>query len=470
MGTECLYAFAGSKLWVNNLTDDPNPSLTTVAGVEACIAEFVWPETDRPDRFGVEAEAFPIVVSEGRPRGRIRLRDGSPSVLSVLDEVAATHSEIFERSEERLVYPTRSGGRITFEPGAQIEHATAPSGTALEVVSELEAVWDLLRAGFWSYQVCLLSLGVDPWNDAELIPQQLDEGRYQAMAAHFGSRGPAGAVMMRNTCSIQVNLDAGTGVTRQERWVVANLISPLLTAMFASSPAVGVSSLRARAWQTLDPTRTGFPDWDQIDDVDPMRDMLVRVLKADVIYIERNGVTTPGRRGWTFGDWVEEGHPTAGNPTPADLDVHLTTLFAEVRARNGTLELRGIDGMPQRWWHVPLLIAGALLYDHVARDQAMEALGPIASRLDKTWYAAAREGLDDPELRLMAQTVAELGLAAARRDSRRFDAQLTDSSEAFVEDFTFRGRSPADDLFPLLDDSRAALRWAEPDHVLRGAA
>lgn len=276
--------------------------------------------------------------------------------------------------------------------------------------------------------------------------------------------------MMRNTCSIQVNLDAGTGATRQERWVVANLISPLLAAMFASSPGVGVSSLRARAWQTLDPTRTGFPDWDRIDDVDPMRDMLVRALKADVIYIKRNGVTTRGRRGWTFGDWVEEGHPTAGNPTPADLDVHLTTLFAEVRARSGTLELRGIDGMPQRWWHVPLLIAGALLYDHVARDQAMEALGPIASRLDKTWSTAAREGLDDSELRLMAQTVAELGLAAARRDSRRFDVQLTDSSEAFVEDFTFRGRSPADDLFPLLDDSRAALRWAEPDHVLKGAA
>ena len=223
---------------MSKLTYDPNSSLTSVAGVEACIAESVWPETDRPDRFGVEAEAFPIVVSEGRPQGRIRLRDGSPSVLSVLDELATTHSEVLERSGERLAYPTRSGGRITFEPGAQIEHATAPSGTALEVVSELKAVWDLIRAGFWSHQVCLLSLGVDPWNDAELIPQQLDEGRYKAMAAHFGSRGPAGAVMMGNTCSLQINLDAGRGVTRQERWVVANLISPFLTAMFAASPAV----------------------------------------------------------------------------------------------------------------------------------------------------------------------------------------------------------------------------------------
>ena len=275
---------------------------------------------------------------------------------------------------------------------------------------------------------------------------------------------------MRNTCSLQLNLEAGTGSTRQERWVVANLISPIITAMFASSPDDGNRSLRARAWQGLDPTRTGFPQWDGIDDVDPMRDMVERVLKAEVIYVKRDGVTIRGRKGWTFRDWVEEGHPTVGSPTAADLDVHLTTLFAEVRPRNGTLELRGIDGMPQRWWHVPLLIVGALLYESDARNQMIEELAPIASRLDHFWLVAATEGLSNPGLRLMAQTVAEMGLAAARRDSIRFDVQLTDSSEAFVEEFTFRGRSPADDLFPLLNDSRAALAWAEPDHAMKGAA
>ena len=458
------------KALVSKLTDDPNPSLTSVAGVEAWIEESVWHETDRPDRFGVEAEAFPIIVDHGRPRGRIRLREGSPSVLSVLDEVAATHPAVIERSMEKLVYPTSSGGRITFEPGAQIEHATAPGDTVLEVVSELEEVWDLMRAGFWSYQVLLLSLGVDPWNDAERIPQQLDKGRYEAMAAHFGSRGPAGAEMMRNTCAFQVSLDAGSGATRQERWVVANLISPILTAMFASSPDFGVRSSRARTWQRLDPTRTGFPKWERVDDVDPMRDLVERALKAEVIYLDRNGVTIRGREGWTFEDWVEGGHPTAGSPTPADLDVHLTTLFAEVRPRNGTLEFRGIDGMPQRWWHVPLVIVGALLYDPSARQNAMDVLGPIASRLNETWGTAARKGLDDPELRLLARAVAELGLTAARRDPDRFDVHLTDSTEAFLDDFTFRGRSPADDLSPLLDDPRAALAWTDSDHVMKGAA
>jgi glutamate--cysteine ligase len=276
--------------------------------------------------------------------------------------------------------------------------------------------------------------------------------------------------MMRNTCALQVSLDTGRGATRQERWVVANLISPILTAMFASSPGFGVRSHRARTWQRLDPTRTGFPQWEGVDDVDPMRDLVERALKADVIYVNRNGVTTRGRKGWTFGDWVEGGHPTVGSPTPADLDVHLTTLFAEVRPRNGTLEFRGIDGMPQRWWHVPLVIVGALLYDPSARQEAMDVLGPIAPRLNETWATAAREGLDDPELGLMARAVAELGLTAARRDPDRFDVQLTDSTEAFLDVFTFRGRSPADDLFPLLEDSRTALAWTDPDHAMKGTA
>lgn len=449
---------------------NPNPILTSTADVEVCIAESVWPATTRPDRFGAEAEAFPIVVENGMPRSRLRLREGSPSVLSVLDKVAAAHSEVLGRSGEELAYPTGSGGWITFEPGAQIEHSTSPAATATEVVAELDAVWELLRGAFWEHDVCLLSLGMDPWNETRNIPQQLDDARYKVMAAHLGSRGPAGAKMMRNTTSLQVNLDAGTGSTRRERWLAANLISPIITAMFASSPGDGSHSLRAKAWQGLDPTRTGFPDWDSVEDVNPTNDMVSRVLKADVMFIKRADLTTSGRRGWSFGDWVRDGHPTAGHPTWTDLDVHLSTLFAEVRPRNGTLELRGIDGVPQRWWHVPLVIVGALLYESDARSRMIEELAPMAPRLDQLWHSAASEGLTNPELERLARRVGEVGLAAARRDPGRFGHELTRSTESFLEDFTFRGRSPSDDLLPLLEDPRKALFWANPDHTMKGAA
>ena len=449
---------------------NPNPVLTSIADLEICIEESVWPDTNRLDRFGAEAEVFPIVVEDGMPKRRLRLQEGSPSVLSILDELAGSRSRVLERSGERLAYPTRSGGWITFEPGAQIEHSTSPAATVTEVVAELDEVWEVLRAIFWEHDVCLLGLGMDPWNETKDIPQQLEEERYKLMAMHFASRGPAGAEMMRNTSSLQVNLDAGIGSNRHERWLMANLISPIVTAMFATSPGDGYHSLRGKTWQTLEPTRTGFPDWDSVDDADPMRDILSRVLRADVMYIKRDDATTPGRRGWSFGDWIHDGHPAVGHPTRADLDAHLTTLFAEVRPRNGTLEFRGIDGMPQRWWHVPLLIVGALLYEPDARSQMIEELAPLASRLDELWHLAASEGLTNPELGRMAQRVAELGLAAARRDPHRFAHKLTQSAETFLEDFTFRGRSPSDDLLPLLQDPRKALTWANPDHAMKGAA
>jgi len=449
---------------------NPNPIMTSVADVEFLVAESVWPDADRPDRFGAETEAFPIVVENGSPWGRLRLCEGSPSVVSILDRAAAAHSEVLRRSTDKLAYPTRMGGRITFEPGAQIEHSTSPAATAIEVVVELDAVWEALRTTFWEDDVCLLSLGVDPWNEAKDIPQQLEEERYKAMAVHLGSRGPAGAEMMRNTSAFQVNLDAGTGSIRQERWLVANLISPVVTAMFATSPGDGNRSLRAKAWQRLDPTRTGFPDWGSVEDADPMKDMVRRVLQADVMYIRRDHGTTPGRRGWSFGDWIRDGHPTVGHPTRADLETHLTTLFAEIRPRNGTLEFRGIDGMPQRWWHVPLLIVGALLYEPEARTQIIDELSPNASRLDQLWHLAASEGLADPEIGLLAQRVGEVALAAARRSPGRFGHEMTRSTETFLEEFTFRGRSPGDDLLPLLKDPIRALSWANPDHAMKGAA
>jgi glutamate--cysteine ligase len=449
---------------------NPNPILTSVADVELFIAESVWPEANRPDRFGAEAEAFPIVVENGLPQGRLRLREGSPSVVSILDGAAAGQSEVLRRSTDKLAYPTRRGGWITFEPGAQIEHSTSPAATVIEVVGELDAVWEGLRTTFWEDDVCLLSLGVDPWNETRNIPQQLEEERYKAMAVHLGSRGPAGAEMMLNTSALQVNLDAGTGSNRQERWLAANLISPIVTAMFATSPGDGYRTLRAKAWQGLDPTRTGFPDWGSVEDADPMRDIVSRALRADVMYVRRDDGATPGRRGWSFGEWVRDGHPTIGHPTRADLDTHLSTLFTEIRPRDGTLEFRGIDGMPQRWWHVPLLIVGALLYEPNARSQVIDELASNASRLDHLWRLAASEGLTNPELQRMARRVGEISLVAAKRDSGRFGHELTRSAETFLENFTFQGRSPGDDFLPLLKDPRKALTWANPDHAMRGAA
>lgn len=452
----------------------PHPSSPTsrplrdVDDVAAHIAATTWaPSTE--DRLGLEVEAFPLLVKDGQPLGRLPLFGDELSVVGVVGEVAAANQAIHPRVGEHLSFPTRFGGAVTFEPGGQFEYSTSPATTTAELRAELDEVWDPLSATFLDHGVCLLALGTDPWHEGAETPQQLEQPRYQAMAAYLASRSPAGAEMMRNTTAVQVSLDAGTGATREERWYAANLISPLLTAMFASSPGPGIRSRRARAWQTLDPTRTGFPRWDD-GESDPVGDTVRSALEADVIFAMRGDQVIPGRPGWRFASWLADGHPVAGQPTADDLQRHLTTLFTEVRPRHGVLELRAIDGLPRRWWLVPLVLAGGSLYDPRARREAIELLEPHRSDLDGLWRRAAGAGLSDPVVGRLAARFATIAIEGARRQPERFDATSISAAATFIEEFTLSALSPSNLLEDLLYDPATALAWAAPEHTMKGAA
>lgn len=430
--------------------------IRSVDAAAKIVTGLAWPEVEQQDRLGLEAEAFVVISRNGTPAGRLRL----PEVLNLVDQAARRASFLRPREDGAYRFETTPGGQITFEPGAQIEHSTSPSGSTAVLESELRMAVEQLRESFTEASSALVSLGVDPWHDTDSVPQQLPLPRYRTMDRYFASRWPSGAVMMRNTCALQVNIDAGSGDVRAERWLAANLISPLLTAIFACSPLAGMKSRRAAVWQELDRTRTGLPEWRSVGDAAPISDCLNRALKANVMFILRDGWAKPGSPGWTFQDWIEEGHPEAGPPTVADLEAHLTTVFFEVRPRNGVLEMRAPDGMPSRWWMVPLVVAGSVLYDDRARSALIDLLEPLAGDLHSFWLRAAREGLNDPELGRVGRRLAALVVEAARRQPERFQERALEATEEYLDRFTLQGRAPADDLARLLDDPRQALAWA----------
>lgn len=444
------------------MTTPEDSRLCSTEDVEAAIAQYILPKDRREDRVGLEIEGFPFLFEQGKPPTRVQLRAGTPSLVELISAVAAVDSDCTGGEPSTGPYITDSGGRITFEPGAQIEYSTAPWTETASVIQDANRVWDTIGATLSDHDMCLVSIGVDPWNDAANIPQQLCVGRYQSMATYLGARGDYGALMMRNTCALQVNLDQGEEDQRDLRWLVGNLISPLLTAMFSTSPEPGAWSARARSWQHLDPTRTGFPTWDANSSANMLSDLLERALKADVIYVIRGEGTITGQSGWSFQNWLDNEHPRAGVPTQTDLETHLSTLFTEVRARQGVLELRGIDAIPQRWWLAPLTLTGAVVYDQRAAEEVTELLGGWGSKLNEVWHTAARIGLGDRSIRQAATKLGEIGLAAATRNQRHFDQESIDSTADFLESHTFRGISPGSVLEPLIGSPEAAIDWAVP--------
>ncbi len=408
---------------------------------EACFS----PPADAPalGRVGVESEFFPIRAgSDWRGTYRLRL----PLVETVLASVDAPF------------------GRFTVEPGGQVEHSTAVHPTASGAVVELERGASTLARAFYECGTVLAATGLDVWHDPSTVPQQLTAPRYVAMADYFVKRGHHGQVMMRHTCSLQVNLDLGPPGVAEERWLVANLAAPVITATFACSPRGDASSSRALAWMGLDPTRTGVPRLLVAGtmDADPVTQLWDFALHADVLLIRTpEGGAVAGTPGWRFCDWLRDGHPQHGKPSAADLVYHLSTLFPEIRAR-GFLEFRGVDAVPSRWRAVPVTLLAGMLYDDRARSEVVGVLERHQRHLPALLRRAATVGVADPELCALAVETWSLALAGAYRLPKGyFRSNDLFRTGAFLDWFTLRGRCPADELRERLEvGTRAALVWA----------
>lgn len=398
---------------------------------------------------GLELELLP--VTRDAPSRRLRL-DRAVGRSPATRTIVAT----------ALADAAAEGSTLTVEPGGQVEVATSVRQTVPEAVDELARTAGRVAARFAAAGAELLAAGLDVWHDLATVPQQLAVPRYERMHAHLAARGQDGPLMMRHTCALQVNLDLGEGAVAESRWWVSNLLAPVATATFASSPGVvagrPVRSRRSLAWQALDPTRTGFAPGVLAGRGSVTDHVLELALAADVLLLPRpDGVPGPGR-GWSLGDWLDGGH-ALGWPTEADVREHLTTLFPEVRAR-GYLELRSVDAVPAAFRRaLVLLVAGAVLDDR-ARDAILALLEPHRAELPGLARRCATDGLSDPRLCALAVEVwayARDGAARLPGVSRADVAAI----EAYVDRFTVRGRAPADELAELLaHDPRGARAWA----------
>ena len=419
----------------------------------------------RLGRIGLEQELFAIAVDRlGRPTGRVPL-EGRHGVFESLDQLAMRNGTLHRHPGPATApreYRLRNGGRLTFEPGGQIEHSTVVHDSATAALEDVSGFQDYLSRALNREGKVLAAAGTDLWHPVKDIPLQLHGGRYQAMSDYFDLRGPWGRVMMRHSASLQLNLDFGPEGVWQERWLLSNLIAPLILATFAASPGRDSSSERALAWQHLDPTRTGFPAKLVSGKGDgPMDEWASAALDADVLLFRRDGTDwEPGRVGWTVRDWIEQGHPELGWPTVDDFDYHLTTLFLEVRPR-GFLELRSCESLPDRWRAAPVVLVSALLYDDRARGMALALLEGLRSELPELWRRAAREGLHDAQLASLAARLWEIALAGVDRlPIDYFGAEAVATVREFLGRYTFAGRTPADRLAELVEDPRRALAWA----------
>ena len=343
---------------------------------------------------------------------------------------------------------------LTIEPGGQLELSSRPRSSVAalcaDVAGDVSDLGDEVSGG----GARLVGMGLAPEGPT---PRLASTPRYDAMDAFFAPAGPAGSIMMTATASLQVNLGLGGEAEVEGRWRRANILGPVLAAVFANSPLrdgapTGWASTRLQVWSAIDPSRTasawapgrGCASWADY------------VLDARVMLICRSGTDfAPLVKPLSFRRWLTQGHEL-GYPTAEDLDYHLTTLFPPVRPK-GWLELRFLDALPPPWWPVATAVAAGLVRDPEAGAQAERAAEPFAGQ----WRRAARFGLADPGLASAAQEC----FAAAAGTLTDGDSGLGEAVVEYAQRFVARGRTPADERLDAWRATGSALLAEDAERV-----
>lgn len=356
------------------------------------------------------------------------------------------------------------GSSVTVEPGGQLELSGRPAPDIVTAVAGLRRDWQGARLTLAEYGLGAAFAGADPLRPSRRINPR---PRYAAMEEHFAAtdRAVPGAVMMNSTAALQLNLQAGPKAGWPARVELAHRIGPTLVAIAACSPwlhgrPTGWKSTRQATWAQLDPRACGpVPGCDggsahSTADSDPAAAWAHFAMSAPVIIVRGRGdETKPVCTSVSFGQWASGRIQLSGRqPTAADLDVHLSTLFPPVRLR-GYLELRYMDVTAPRWWPAIAAVAATLLDDDAAADQAMDA----TERTHRRWGEAARHGLRDGLLADSARRCLEIAASRAPAELRPAVADLAELVES--------GQSPGDLLARRIDQVGPRAAFEELAHA-----
>ena len=380
---------------------------------------------------GTEHEKLPFLADQIAPVPF----DGERGIQALLKAVLSAgpdYTGIYE--QERLIglkKPSKCGGysaSITLEPGGQVELSGAPLQSLHQTRQELQDHLQDVKKAADPLQMKFLGLGYTPKFSLAQTPR-MPKGRYDVMRAYMPKVGNLGLNMMHCSATVQVNLDFASEADMVKKFRVGLALQPLATALFANSvfkegQLNGFHSYRSNVWRDVDPHRTGLLPF-VFEQGMGFERYVDYALQVPMYFVYRDGVYHDAR-GHHFADFLDgkiEGLEKA-QPTLDDWEVHLTTLFPEVRLKQ-FLEMRGADSGPESFILALSAFWVGLLYDDGVLDSAYDLM--------KGWSDEARQQLrnDVPQLGLKAQikghdlqeiakevvTMADEGLKARQLDN-----------------------------------------------------
>lgn len=394
-------------------------------------------------RIGGEFERA-VVRPDGRPVGY----DEPDGIRWILEQMA-THQPGWTRKLEAghlIALQRPDGSNITLEPGGQVELSGAPHHTLGQLAAELDENRDFLLSLAEGRELRWIQAGLTPVAAIEDVPW-MPKGRYRIMREYLPGKGDLALFMMKGTSSVQCNYDYADEADCGAKVRLCSGVAPLTTAMFSNSPLyrnqpTGFMSYRGHIWTRTDPDRTGFPpglraDYSHARWVDYLLDVPMMFYKRGDAWVHAEGRS--------FRTYMEQGFD-GHFPTMDDWDLHMTSVFPEVRIKR-TIEVRGADCVDHRLAVAFCALFTGLLYDDEALAAGLALVGELEQHGDHSsrFASACKDGLGGMlGPRKIADWAGELckiadgGLARCMPQDRALLQPLSDRVKT--------GRSPAVDL------------------------
>ncbi len=408
---------------------------------------------ERPEAewgLGVEFERLPLDPVSGRVRG-YNAPFGVADALRGL-ECVGWKKEKIGGGDSRYVHPDQLG-TLTLEPGGQLELSGAIVGDVHAAVRQMEEEQKLLEEGTRHTGIAWAGLGFHPFSALDEIPWAM-KPRYKIMRPYLGTKGKSAHRMMKQTATIQTNLDFSSEADMAEKMRVASWMTPLLVALFANSPLSrgkesGALSTRSLVWRDTDNDRCGFVR-KAFEPGFTFRDYAEYLLDIPMFFTVRDGAYVRMTH-LTFRQYMEQGYQ-GERATLADWELHKSTVFPEVRL-HGPIEVRATDAQSPSLAPAVIAITCGVLYTADARAALLDLVAPISvSEVDQLLVDAARLG---PNARAGGHRLGDLLpelidiAAAGLRIRHRLDSQGRDESvylEPIIELVKERGLVPAQAL------------------------
>lgn len=408
---------------------------------------------ERPDqathKVGTEQEKFGVALGAGTPEPVDFHRHITPVLTAFVEEFGwqptrdrGVHGEIIALE--------RDGASITLEPGGQFELSGAPLPHIHATCAEFTTHYHELHTVSQRLGLAWLAAGFHPFATREEI-RWVPKGRYAVMREHLPTRGSRGLDMMLRTCTVQANFDYASEQQAGERLRMAMGVSGLTTAIFANSPFregqdSGKSSLRSDVWTDVDNARCGLLPFVFDGEFNYQR-YVDWALTVPMFFVRRDDRFIPFHA--PFAEYMRTGFVEADgthhHATRGDWELHLSTLFPEIRLKP-YLEVRGCDSVGSRFvCALPALWKG-ILYDADAGQAAWDLVKDLEMPERVALWAECRNaGMRSPRvLRLSRALIAIARRGLDRQDIRdskgRTEARFLDA----IEEVVGSGRSPAD--------------------------